>query len=77
MTLSYVRRQHHSAALRRFLAIHDRYPTGGVAVEMRLLEPVRISTLLEAVRGRSRTVDLPHVNRVLLQPHWRQDHDVI
>ncbi len=35
-----------------------------------------ISTLLEAVRGRSRTVDLPHVNRVLLQPHWRQEFDV-
>jgi len=29
-------------------------------------------TLLEAVRDRTRTVDLKQVNRVLLQPHWRR-----
>jgi len=31
-----------------------------------------LGTLLEAVRDRSRTVELKHVNKVLLQPHWRQ-----
>jgi hypothetical protein len=32
-----------------------------------------LSTLLEAVRDRSKTVDLKQVNRVLLQPHWRDE----
>jgi MSHA biogenesis protein MshM len=31
-----------------------------------------LGSLLEAVRDRTRTVDLKQVNRVLLQPHWRQ-----
>lgn len=31
-----------------------------------------VASLLEAVRDRTRTVDLKQVNRVLLQPHWRQ-----
>lgn len=35
-----------------------------------------ISTLLEAVRDRTRTVDLKQVNRVLLQPHWRKEQDL-
>jgi len=35
-----------------------------------------IATLLEVVRDRTRTVDLKHVNRVLMQPHWRQDYDL-
>jgi type II secretory pathway predicted ATPase ExeA len=35
-----------------------------------------VASLLEAVRDRTRTVDLPQVNRVLLQPHWRQDRDI-
>ena len=29
-----------------------------------------LSALLEAVRDRTKTVDLKQVNRVLLQPHW-------
>jgi MSHA biogenesis protein MshM len=35
-----------------------------------------IATLLEAVRDRTRTVDLRQVNRVLLQPHWRKEQDL-
>lgn len=35
-----------------------------------------ISSLLESVRDRTRTVDLKQVNRVLMQPHWRQEHDL-
>jgi len=31
-----------------------------------------VGSLLEAVRDRVRTVDLKQVNRVLLQPHWRE-----
>ena len=34
-----------------------------------------LSTLIEAVRDRTKTVDLKHVNRVLLQPHWREHRD--
>ena len=34
-----------------------------------------LSSLLEAVRDQTRTVDLKQVNRVLIQPHWRKDCD--
>jgi type II secretory pathway predicted ATPase ExeA len=34
-----------------------------------------LGTLLEAVRDRTKTVDLKQVNRVLLQPHWRREYD--
>ncbi len=30
-----------------------------------------LAALLDAVRDRTKIVDLKHVNRVLLQPHWR------
>ena len=35
-----------------------------------------LATLLEAVRARTKTVGLEHVNRVLMQPHWRKDFDL-
>jgi type II secretory pathway predicted ATPase ExeA len=35
-----------------------------------------VASLLEAVRDRTRTVDLKQVNHVLLQPHWRQQRVV-
>jgi type II secretory pathway predicted ATPase ExeA len=35
-----------------------------------------LSSMLEAVRDRTKKVDLKQVNRVLIQPHWRQDHDL-
>ena len=31
-----------------------------------------VGSLLETARDRTRTVDLKQVNRVLLQPHWRE-----
>jgi MSHA biogenesis protein MshM len=31
-----------------------------------------LSSLVESVRDHTRTVDLKQVNRVLLQPHWRE-----
>jgi type II secretory pathway predicted ATPase ExeA len=34
-----------------------------------------VGSLLEAVRDRTKTVDLKQVNRVLLQPHWRLERD--
>ena len=36
-----------------------------------------LGTLIEAVRDQTRTVDLKHVNRVLVQPHWRKDCDAL
>ena len=35
-----------------------------------------ISAMLEAVRDRTRTIGLEQVNRVLMQPHWRQERDL-
>jgi len=35
-----------------------------------------LGALLEAVRDRTKSVDLKHVNRVLLQPHWRKEVDL-
>ena len=35
-----------------------------------------LSCLLEAVRDRVKTIDLPIVNRVLIQPHWRLTHEL-
>ena len=35
-----------------------------------------VSSLIEAVRDQTRTVDLKQVNRVLMQPHWRRELDV-
>jgi hypothetical protein len=35
-----------------------------------------LGSLLEAVRDRSKTVDLKLINRVLLQPHWRSETDL-
>jgi hypothetical protein len=43
---------------------------------LRRAKNVCVATLLEAVRDRTKTVDLKQVNRVLLQPHWRRDLDV-
>ena len=35
-----------------------------------------ISAMLETVRDRKQVVGLDQVNRVLMQPHWRKDHDM-
>jgi MSHA biogenesis protein MshM len=34
-----------------------------------------LSCLLEAIRDQVKTVDIRHVNNVLLQPHWRNNQD--
>ena len=39
---------------------------------LRRVRNLCVGSLLEAVRDRVRTVDLKQVNRVLLQPHWRE-----
>lgn len=35
-----------------------------------------ISAMLETVRDRQQVVALEQVNRVLMQPHWRKEHDI-
>lgn len=42
---------------------------------LRRTRNLALACLIEAVRDQTRTVDLPQVNRVLMQPHWRQHHD--
>jgi len=36
-----------------------------------------VGCLIEAVRAANRTVDIDTVNRVLLQPHWQKDADLV
>jgi MSHA biogenesis protein MshM len=36
-----------------------------------------VATMLEAVRDRVRCVHLKQVNRVLMQPHWRREQDIL
>ena len=35
-----------------------------------------LAGLLEAIRDQTKTVDLPQVNHVLMQPHWRNQYDL-
>jgi replication-associated recombination protein RarA len=35
-----------------------------------------LGCMLEAVRRREKIIGLENVNRVLMQPHWRQDNDL-
>ena len=44
----------------------------GKGVEKLLMD---VRALIEAVRNQTRIVDLKHINRVLIQPHWRKDYD--
>ena len=43
---------------------------------LRRVRNLCVSTLLETVRDRHREAGLDQVNRVLMQPHWRKEHDV-
>jgi type II secretory pathway predicted ATPase ExeA len=43
---------------------------------LRKARNICISVLLEAVRDKTRQVDIAQVNRVLLQPHWRENADI-
>ena len=43
---------------------------------LRRVRNLCISAMLETVRDRKQAVGLDQVNRVLMQPHWRKDHDM-
>ena len=42
---------------------------------LRRVRNLCLGALIEAVRDRVKTVDLKQVNRVLIQPHWREHRD--
>lgn len=43
---------------------------------LRKVRNLALAAMLEAVRDRTKTVDLKQVNRVLMQPHWRRERDM-
>ena len=36
-----------------------------------------VGCLIEAVRSAKRTIDIDTVNRVLMQPHWQKETDLV
>jgi hypothetical protein len=36
-----------------------------------------VGCLIEAVRSANKTIDIDNVNRVLLQPHWQKEADLV
>ena len=71
------------AQLDRVRLPHNTFSDDALALIVRSAEGVLrktrnlcLSCLLEAVRDQTKTVGLKQVNRVLLQPHWRVEHDV-
>jgi MSHA biogenesis protein MshM len=43
---------------------------------LRKVRNICLSCLLEAVRAKTKTIDLDIVNYVLMQPHWRNEYDM-
>jgi type II secretory pathway predicted ATPase ExeA len=42
---------------------------------LRRARNLSLSSMLEAVRDRKKTIDIQIINRVLIQPHWRLDYE--
>ena len=36
-----------------------------------------VGCLIEAVRSANKTIDIDTVNRVLMQPHWQKETDLV
>jgi hypothetical protein len=36
-----------------------------------------VGCLIEAVRAGNKTIDIDNVNRVLMQPHWQKETDLV
>ncbi len=36
-----------------------------------------VGCMIEAVRSASKTIDIDNVNRVLMQPHWQKESDLV
>ena len=72
------------AQLDRVALAHATFSDDALALIVRssdgILRRVRnlcVASLLECVRERTKTVELKQVNRVLLQPHWRREQDIM
>ncbi len=44
---------------------------------LRKARNLSVGCLIEAVRSASKTIDIDIVNRVLMQPHWQKDADLV
>ncbi|MFO0906707.1 MAG: AAA family ATPase [Pirellulales bacterium] len=44
---------------------------------LRKARNLAVGCLIEAVRAANRTIDVDNVNRVLMQPHWQKDIDLV
>ena len=44
---------------------------------LRMARNLCVGCLIEAVRSATKTIDIDNVNRVLLQPHWRKETDLV
>lgn len=44
---------------------------------LRQVRNLTVGCLIEAVRSATRTIDIDNVNRVLLQPHWQKEIDLV
>ena len=43
---------------------------------LRRIRNLALSTMLEAVRARTKSIGIEIVNKVLIQPHWRNEYDM-
>ena len=44
---------------------------------LRKARNVCVGCLIETVRAASKTIDIDCVNRVLMQPHWQKETDIL
>ena len=44
---------------------------------LRKARNLSIGCLIEAVRSGNKTIDIDNVNRVLMQPHWQKEADLV
>jgi hypothetical protein len=44
---------------------------------LRKARNLSVGCMIEAVRSASKTIDIDNVNRVLMQPHWQKETDLV
>ena len=44
---------------------------------LRKARNLAVGCMIEAVRAANKTIDIDNVNRVLMQPHWQKDADLV
>jgi len=44
---------------------------------LRKARNLSVGCMIEAVRSANKTIDIDNVNRVLLQPHWQKEADLV